>query len=237
MTESPVTLITGGSSGIGAAAARQLLDRGHRVAVTARGQDRLDRFAKEIDRPDELLTLPGDASDYDDVRAAVEATIETFGRLDAAVANAGYATHDDIATGDPAGWRDMILTNVLGPALLVRASHPALKKTGGRIVLVGSVAGHVFTAGNIYGITKWAVTALAENTRRQVAGDGDGVGVTLVSPGGTETNFFDPVGGPPDDRPRYLSADEVAASIVWAITQPAAVDISTVIVRSLGQPV
>jgi NADP-dependent 3-hydroxy acid dehydrogenase YdfG len=234
MTESPVTLITGGSTGIGAAAARQLLDRGHRVAVTARREDRLDRFAKEVDRPEELLTLAGDASDYEAVTAAVDATIEAFGRLDAAVASAGYATFDDIATGDPAGWRDMILTNVLGPALLIRATLPALKETGGRIVLLGSVAGHIFTAGNIYGATKWAVTGLAENTRRQVTGDG--VGVTLVSPGGVETNFFDPVGGPPDDRPRYLSADQLAASIVWAITQPAGVDVSTMIVRPLGQP-
>jgi NADP-dependent 3-hydroxy acid dehydrogenase YdfG len=235
MTDSPVTLITGGSTGIGAAAARQLLDRGHRVAVTARRQDRLDRFAKDVDRPDELLTLPGDASDYQAVTAAVDTTVDRFGRLDAAVANAGYATFDDIATGDPAGWRDMILTNVLGPALLIRATLPALKETGGRIVLLGSVAGHVYTAGNIYGVTKWAVTALAENARGQVTSDG--VGVTLVSPGGTQTNFFDPVGEPPDDRPRYLSADEVAASIVWAITQPDGVDVSTMIVRSLGQPV
>jgi NADP-dependent 3-hydroxy acid dehydrogenase YdfG len=234
MTESPVTLITGGSTGIGAATARQLLDRGHRVAVTGRRQDRLDRLAKQVDRPGDLLTLPGDASDYDAVTSAVETTIATFGRLDAAVASAGYATFDDIATGDPTGWRDMILTNVLGPALLIRATLPALKETGGRIVLVGSVAGHVFTAGNIYGITKWAVTALAENTRRQVTTDG--VGVTLVSPGGVDTNFFEPVGGIPDDRPRYLSADELAASIVWAITQPSGVDVNTMIVRPLGQP-
>jgi NADP-dependent 3-hydroxy acid dehydrogenase YdfG len=234
MTESPVTLITGGSTGIGAATARQLLKEGHRVTVTARRRERLDRFADELGRPAELLTLAGDAADNDAVEAAVATTIERFGRLDAAVANAGYATHDGIADGDPAGWRDMILTNVLGPALLIRAALPALKETRGRIVLVGSVAGLVHTPGNIYGATKWAVTGLAENTRRLVTTDG--VGVTLVSPGGTVTNFFDPVGGPPDDRPLYLSADQLAASIVWAVTQPPGVDVNSVTVRPIGQP-
>src|SRR5262245_50277427 len=181
MTQAPVTLITGGSSGIGAAAAQQLLRLGHQVAVTGRDTDRLARFADSAGRPPELLTFPGDASEYAAVTAAVDGTIKEFGRLNTVVANAGFATHDDIATGDPAGWREMVLTNVLGPALLIRAALPALKQTRGRIVLVGSVAGFVNTPGNIYGATKWAVTGLAENTRRLVTADG--VGVTLLAPG------------------------------------------------------
>lgn len=235
MNDSPVTLITGGSSGIGAAAARQLWDLGHRVAVTGRDRDRLDRFAKDLGRPADLLTLAGDAADYDAVRSAVEATVTTFGRLDAVVANAGFATHDGLADGDPAGWREMVLTNVLGPALLIRAALPALKGSRGRIVLVGSIAGLMHTPGNLYGATKWAVTGLAENTRLLVTGDG--IGVTLISPGAVETNFFDPIGGPPDDRPGgYLTADQLAASIVWAISQPPGVDVNTVTVRPVGSP-
>jgi NADP-dependent 3-hydroxy acid dehydrogenase YdfG len=235
MTTSPVALITGGSSGIGAAAARQLLDRGHRVAVTGRDRDRLERFAKGVGRPAELLTLAGDAADYDAVRSAVESTIAEFGRLDTVVANAGFATHDDLADGDPAGWREMVLTNVLGPALLIKAALPALKESRGRIVLVGSVAGLIHSPGNIYGATKWAVTGLAENTRLLVTGDG--IGVTLISPGAVETNFFEPIGGPPGDRPGgYLTADQLAASIVWAITQPDGVDVNTVTVRPVGSP-
>jgi short-subunit dehydrogenase len=73
--------------------------------------------------------------------------------------------------------------------VLLRADLPALKQARGRIVLVGSVAGVIYTPGNIYGATKWAVTGLAENTRRMVTGDG--VGVTLINPGAVETNFFD----------------------------------------------
>jgi NADP-dependent 3-hydroxy acid dehydrogenase YdfG len=183
MSESPVTLITGGGSGIGSATARQLLAQGDRVTVTGRSKERLDQFAASVGTPEELLTMPGDAADYEAVAAAVESTVKRFGRLSAVVASAGYATFDDIATGDPAGWRDMVLTNVLGPALLIRASLTALKQTRGRIVLVGSVAGVVYSPGNIYGATKWAVTGLAENTRRLVTDDGVGVTLsTLVPP-------------------------------------------------------
>ncbi|GII82127.1 oxidoreductase [Sphaerisporangium siamense] len=233
MTDSPVTLITGGSSGIGAAAARLLLDRGHRVAVTGRDRDRLTRFAAGLGDPPGLLTLPGDASDDESVTAAVESTVKEFGRLDTAVANAGFASHDTLDNGDPARWREMILTNVLGPALLIRAALPALKETGGRIVLVGSVAGFVNTPGNIYGATKWAVTGLAENTRRMVTAYG--VGVTLIAPGRVETPFWDGLGGPPEGS--LLTAAQLAESIVWAITQPRGVDVNTVVIRPIGQPV
>ncbi|MGW5033222.1 SDR family oxidoreductase [Streptomyces nigra] len=232
MTDSPAALITGGGSGIGAAVARRLLDAGHRVAVTGRGEERLRRFADELGRPEGLLTLAGDAARYEDVQAAVDATLKAFGRLDTVVANAGFATHDSVAQGDPAGWPEMVLTNVLGPALLIRASIDALKESRGRIVLVGSVAGFVPTPGNLYGATKWAVTGLAENTRREVTQWG--VGVTLVAPGRVETPFWDGLGGLPEGH--LLTADQIADSVVWAVRQPAGVDVNTVVVRPIGQP-
>ncbi|MET9988154.1 SDR family oxidoreductase [Streptomyces mutabilis] len=232
MTDSSVALITGGGSGIGAAVARRLLEAGQRVAVTGRGEARLRAFREELGDPDGLLTLVGDAADHTQVRSAVEATLKEFGRLDTVVANAGFATHDSVAEGDPAGWSEMVLTNVLGPALLIRASIDALKETRGRIVLVGSVAGFVPTPGNIYGATKWAVTGLAENTRREVTQWG--VGVTLIAPGRVETPFWDAHGSLPDGE--LLTADQIADSIVWAMTQPAGVDVNTVVVRPLGQP-
>ncbi|MEV4533425.1 SDR family NAD(P)-dependent oxidoreductase [Asanoa sp. NPDC049518] len=228
-----VTLITGGSAGIGAATARQLMSLGQRVAVTGRRADRLDRFG--ADNPG-ALTLVSDSAVPTDVQAAVDSTVAKFGRLDNVVANAGYATHDGLDGGDPDGWRDMVLTNVLGPAALIRAALPHLAATRGRIVLVGSVAGLLHTAGNVYGATKWALTGLAGNTRELVSAQG--VGVTLVSPGGTDTDFFDPIGGAPADRPGgYLTAEQVAASIVWALTQPEGVDISTITMRRIGSPV
>ncbi|TXJ86718.1 SDR family oxidoreductase [Streptomyces lavendulae] len=232
MNDSPVALITGGGSGIGAAVARQLLAAGHRVTVTGRTERRLRDFAESLGDPGALTTVVGDAASYDDIRHAVDRTLATYGRLDTVVANAGTATHDSVAEGDPAGWSEMVLTNVLGPALLIRAAIDALKETRGRIVLVGSVAGFVNTPGNLYGATKWAVTGLAENTRRQVTEFG--VGVTLVAPGRVETPFWDGYGSLP---PGYLlTADQIADSVVWAIRQPAGVDVNTVVVRPLGQP-
>ncbi|MFR9798820.1 SDR family oxidoreductase [Streptomyces sp. MS06] len=232
MKDSPVALITGGGSGIGAAVARRLLDAGWRVAVTGRGAARLHGFAAELGEPAELLTVPGDAAEYGDVQEAVARTVKAFGRLDTVVANAGFATHDSVAQGDPAGWTQMVLTNVLGPALLIRASVDALKETGGRIVLIGSVAGFVNTPGNIYGATKWAVTGLAENARREVTEFG--IGVTLVAPGRVETPFWDATGTLPPGR--LLTADQIADSVVWAVRQPDGVDVNTVVVRPLGQP-
>ncbi|WP_416970042.1 SDR family oxidoreductase [Streptomyces sp. 4F14] len=228
-----VALITGGGSGIGAAVARQLLAQDWKVAVTGRGEDRLAAFAKELGDPEGLLTLPGNAAEYTDVQHAVDKTLETYGRLDAAVANAGTATHDSVAEGDPSGWPEMILTNVLGPALLIRASIDALRATQGRIVLVGSVAGFVHGPGNLYGATKWAVTGLAENTRRQVTEWG--VGVTHIAPGRTETPFWDSYGSLPPGH--LLTADQIAGSVVWSLHQPEGVDVNTVVVRPTGQPV
>ncbi|MCP2164645.1 SDR family oxidoreductase [Goodfellowiella coeruleoviolacea] len=233
MTTSPVTLITGGSSGIGAAAARLLLERGHQVAVTGRDRGRLDRFAESCGRPDSLRTFAGDAADYAEMRSAVVATVREFGRLDAVVANAGFATPDSVVDGDPTQWREMVLTNVLGPAVLIRAAVAALRETRGRIVIVGSVAGFIHAPGNLYGATKWAMTGLAENTRRAVTGDG--IGVTLIAPGRVETNFWDALGGRPEGQ--LLTAEQVAESVAWAIGQPAGVDVNTVVMRPIGQPV
>ncbi|GAA4909502.1 NADP-dependent 3-hydroxy acid dehydrogenase YdfG [Stackebrandtia albiflava] len=233
MTESPVTLITGGSSGIGAAAARALLRAGHRVAVTARGDERLRRFAESVERPEDVLTLSGDAADPDAVAEAVDRTVARFGRLDAVVANAGYATHDSVVDGDPRGWRDMVLTNVLGPALLINTAVPHLRRSRGRIVLVGSVTGMVHIPGNIYGATKWAVTGLAENTRRAVTGDG--IGVTLIAPGRVDSDFWSGMGGPPEGH--NLTAEQAAESIRWAVCAPEGVDVNTITIRPVGQPV
>ncbi|MBL1066590.1 SDR family oxidoreductase [Streptomyces sp. 7-21] len=229
----PVTLVTGGSTGIGAAAVHRLLARGHRVTATARREANLQRLAAEADAGERLLTVPGDAGDAADVAEAVTRTVKTFGRLDHIVANAGFSTHDTLADGDPAAWREMVLTNVLGPILLIQAALPALRETRGRIVLVGSVAGVKNTPGNVYSVTKWAVTGLAENTRQLVTGDG--IGVTLIAPGRVDSPFWDSRGERPPGP--ALSSDRIAETIVWALSQPPGTDINTLVVRPTGQAV
>lgn len=233
MKSPSVTLISGGSAGIGAGVARRLLGEGQRVAITGRDRSRLGKLAADLGNPASLLTFAADAADYDAVRAAVDSTVSEYGRLDAVVASAGFAAPGSVADGDPAQWREMVLTNVLGPALLIRAALPALKQSRGRIVLIGSVAGLVHTRGNLYGATKWAVTGLAENTRLLVTGDG--VGVTLVAPGRVDTPFWDIHGGPPAGE--NLTAGQVADAIVWALSQPTGVDVNTVTLRPAGSAV
>lgn len=230
MINSSVTLITGGASGIGAAAARTLLASGQRVAVLSRSNERLRAFAQELGKPTELLTFAGDAADFDAVRAAVDETVERFGRLDAVVASAAFASVGNLEQGDPAEWREMVLTNVLGPAVLIKAALPALRVSRGRIVLIGSTVGLTPSRGNLYGATKWAVTALAENVRQQVTDDG--IGVALIAPGRVETPFWDVHGGVPEGD--NLTAAQVADSIVWTLGQPAGVDVNTVVIRPIG---
>ncbi len=234
----PVTLITGGSTGIGAATARALLDAGHQVAVTARHADALADFAAAVNAGDTLLTLPGDASVDADVEGWVAQTVERFGQLDNVVANAGYSTHDSLADGDPRRWREMVLVNVLGPMLLVHAALPALEAATRdgrtpRIVYLGSVAGVKNTPGNIYSVTKWAAHALAENTRLMVTAQG--IGVTLIAPGRVDTPFWDARGGIEAVGGPAITADDIARAVAWTLAQPATVDVNSVVVRPLGQ--
>jgi NADP-dependent 3-hydroxy acid dehydrogenase YdfG len=126
----------------------------------------------------------------------------------------------------------MVLTNVLGPALLIKAALPAYGRRGGGSCSSVAWRASSIPPGNIYGVTKWAVTGLAENTRRLVTGDG--IGVTLIAPGRVATPFWDANGGPPAGG--LLTADQIADAIVWAISQPSGVDVNTVIVRPIGQP-
>jgi NADP-dependent 3-hydroxy acid dehydrogenase YdfG len=230
--EEPVALITGGSSGIGAATARALLRQGHRVAVTGRDADRLAAFAESVAAGDRLLTVAGDTSDEHDVAAAVRAAVDAWGRLDTVIANAGFSLPGTLEDHDPQAMRAMILTNVLGPALLVRETLPHLRRTKGRIVVVGSVAGIRNTPGNLYSVTKWAAHALVENVRLLVTGDG--VGVTLIAPGVVETPFWDERGGTPQAAPT-LTAEQVADAILFAVNQPEGVDVNQVVVRPAGQ--
>ncbi|MDQ0943884.1 SDR family oxidoreductase [Streptomyces sp. V1I1] len=228
----PVTLITGGSTGIGAATARALLKRGHRVTVTGRDTDKLAAFVASAGAGERLLPITGDTSDEHDVAAAVRQVVDAWGRLDNVIANAGFSLPGNLESHAPADMRAMVLTNVLGPALLVRETLPHLRESKGRIVIIGSVAGVRNTPGNLYSVTKWAAHALAENTRLLVGKDG--IGVTVVAPGVVDTPFWDKRGGTPEAAPA-MTAEQIADTIVFAVDQPEGVDINHITVRPAGQ--
>ncbi|MCC9305875.1 SDR family oxidoreductase [Kitasatospora sp. RB6PN24] len=228
----PVTLITGGSTGIGAATARALLKQGHHVAVTGRDADKLAAFAASAGAGERLLTITGDAGDEHDVASAVRRVVDVWGRLDNVIANAGFSLPGNLESHAPEDMRAMVLTNVLGPALLVRETLPHLRESKGRIVIIGSVAGVRNTPGNLYSVTKWAAHALAENTRLLVGKDG--VGVTVVAPGVVDTPFWNERGGTPDASPT-MTPEQIANTIAFAINQPVGVDINHITVRPTGQ--
>jgi NADP-dependent 3-hydroxy acid dehydrogenase YdfG len=232
MTDSRVLLVTGASGGLGAAIARAALARGWRCAATGRDQGRLDQLAGTLParQADRLLTVAADPADWEDVRAAVAAARDRFGRLDAIVPNAGFSSGGDLLTTDPATDREMVLVNVLGPALLVKAAADSLIESSGQIVLIGSVAGVKNLPGSLYGATKFAVTGLAENLRLSLAPLG--VGVTLVVPGYVDTPFHQGRA-----LPVAMEPGAVADAVLWAIERPAGLDVNTMIVRARAQAV
>jgi NADP-dependent 3-hydroxy acid dehydrogenase YdfG len=224
----PVFLITGASSGIGAATARHASEAGYRVVLGARSIDRLNQLAEELGGSERALALECDVTEWDQQQALVEAALARFGRLDVVFANAGFGAARGFLEESPEHWRSMVLTNVYGAALTIRASLPALKETRGHLLLTGSVAGRRALPGSLYSATKWAVTAMGEAARQEL--NETGVRVTLIEPGAVDTPFFDKA---PSDA---LQPDDVARTVMFAVSQPPHVDVNEILVRPTSQP-
>jgi NADP-dependent 3-hydroxy acid dehydrogenase YdfG len=141
MADDPVFLITGASSGIGAATARHAASAGHRVVLAARSQDRIDALAAELGGPERALAVRCDVTEWDDQQRMVTAALDAFGRLDVAFANAGFGARRGFLEESVEHWRSMVLTNVYGAALTIRATLPHLVQSRGHLLLTGSVAG------------------------------------------------------------------------------------------------
>ena len=185
----PVFLITGASSGIGASTARHAAEAGYRLVLAARSTERLVQLANELGGPERALPIGCDVTEWDQQRVLVEETLERFGRLDVAFANAGFGATRGFLNESPEHWRSMVLTNVYGAALTIRATMPTLIEARGHLLLTGSVAGRRVLSGSLYSATKWAVTAMGEAARQEL--NGTGVRVTLIEPGQVDTPFFE----------------------------------------------
>jgi NADP-dependent 3-hydroxy acid dehydrogenase YdfG len=223
----PVFLITGGSSGIGAATARQAASEGYRVVLAARSRDRLTDLATELGGEERALAVECDVTEWEQQEAMVEQALDTFGRLDVAFANAGFGGGRGFLTDTPEHWREMVLTNVYGAALTIRATVPALKETRGHLLLTGSVAGRRVLPGSLYSATKFAITAMGEAARQDL--NDTGVRVTVIEPGMVDTPFF-------DERPSAaLEADDVARAVMFAVSQPPHVDVNEILIRPTAQ--
>jgi NADP-dependent 3-hydroxy acid dehydrogenase YdfG len=223
----PVFLITGASSGIGAATARRAAHDGYRLVLAARSQDRLAELAEALGGPDRAIAVRCDVAEWSDQESLVSQALERFGRLDVAFANAGFGAARGFLNESPELWRSMVLTNVYGAALTIRATMPALKDAKGHLLLTGSVAGRRALPGSLYSATKWAVTAMGESARQEL--NDTGVRVTVIEPGMVDTPFFDnPVSG-------ALEPDDVARAVMFAVSQPPHVDVNEILVRPTSQ--
>jgi NADP-dependent 3-hydroxy acid dehydrogenase YdfG len=227
LASDPVFLITGASSGIGAATARAAADAGYRVALAARSTDRLNDLAAELGGPERALALQCDVTEWEQQEAMVASTLEHFGRIDCVFANAGFGAKRGFLEESPEHWRAMVLTNVYGAALTIRATIEELRRSRGHLLLTGSVAGRRALPGSLYSATKWAVTGMGESARQEL--NGSGVRVTLVEPGMVDTPFF-------TNRPTDpLHPDDVARAIMYAVSQPPHVDVNEILIRPTAQ--
>jgi NADP-dependent 3-hydroxy acid dehydrogenase YdfG len=223
----PVFLITGASSGIGAATARAAAEAGYRVALAARSVDRLEEIAGELGGDERAVAIKCDVTEWADQEAMVAQVLDRFGRLDVAFANAGFGAKRGFLSETPEFWRSMVLTNVYGAALTIRATVEALKESRGHLLLTGSVAGRRALPGSLYSATKWAVTAMGEGARQEL--NGSGVRVTLIEPGAVDTPFF-------SNQPKTaLVAEDVARAVMYAVSQPPSVDVNEILIRATSQ--
>ena len=227
MADDPVFLITGASTGIGAATARHAAQAGYRVVLAARSTDKLEALAQELGGDSRALAVTCDVNEWDQQEAMVAAALDAFGRLDVVYANAGFGAKRGWLEETPEHWKDMVLTNVLGAALTARAAIPALKESTGHLLFTGSVAGRRVMPGSLYSCTKWAITAMGEAVRADL--DGTGVRVTTIEPGMVDTPFFD---NPVSDA---LQPDDIARAAIYAVSQPKHVDVNEILVRPVAQ--
>ncbi len=222
-----VLLITGASSGIGAATARHARAAGWRVVLAARSQERLQALSQELGGAQRALAVRCDVSDWEAQQRLVQEALSAFGQIDAVLANAGFGGPRGFLNDTPEHWREMVLTNVYGAALTLRATIPALTDSRGHLLLTSSVAGRRVLPGSMYSCTKHAVTAMGEAARQDL--DGTGIRVTLIEPGMVDTPFF-------DNRPTdALADDDIARAVMFALSQPPHVNVNEILVRPTAQ--
>jgi NADP-dependent 3-hydroxy acid dehydrogenase YdfG len=223
-----VFLITGATSGIGAATARQAARAGYRVVLGARTAEKLQALQDELGGPERALIGRLDVTSWDDQQALVRHALDGYGRLDVAFANAGIGHERGFEAGDPEDVKQMILTNVYGPYLTIRAAASALRATRGHVLITSSIAGRRALKGSLYSSTKFAATGMAEAARLDF--NGTGVRVTVIEPGMVETPGF-----PHPELDDPLTADDVARAVLYAVSQPAHVDINEILLRPTAQ--
>ena len=241
-----VALVTGASSGIGEATAEALAAEGARVAIAARRIDRLDALARRIKQHGgEALALEIDVTDEARAREMVRRTREQWGRLDILVNNAGVMLLGSITGAVIDDWLRMVNLNLLG---LLYATHEALpimqEQDSGHIVNISSVAGRTVRVGSgVYNATKWGVNAFSESLRQELAQRKQHIRVTVIEPGAVATELVEHITNEESKRATQemvrsmtvLQPEDIAAGILYAVTQPERVDVNEILIRPTEQ--
>jgi len=238
MTKNPKSiLITGASSGIGEATALRLADDGHRLFLGARRTERLDTLVERIHAGGGTAASRHlDVTDAADVQRFVADAIETYGRVDVMINNAGVMPLSALAEDKVDEWNQMIDVNIRGVLHGISAALPAMRAQGsGHIVNLASIGAHeVEPTAAVYCATKFAVWAISEGLRKEQA---SGVRVSVISPGVTESALAESISDPDareamrDYRALAIPASAIADAIAFAIGQPPTVDVNEIIVR------
>ncbi len=233
-TGDPVLLITGASSGIGAATARAAAGD-YRLVLAARRLEPLEELVAEFGGEERATAVRCDVTEWDEVQAMAAAGIDRFRRIDAVFANAGFGATRGFLEESPEHWRSMVLTNVYGVALTIRATLPHLLERGdGHFLVTSSIAGRRALPGSLYSATKWAATAIGEALRAELRQmhENHAIRVTLIEPGMTDTPFF-------DNRPGEwaLRDDDIAKAVIYALEQRPGVDVNEILIRPTSQPI
>lgn len=235
-------MITGASSGFGAATARRLVKLGWRVIITGRRAERLQSLSDELGGSDAAHIAAFDMRDEAGLDAALAALPAAFQGIDLLVNNAGLALGTSPAQKSDLGqWQQMIDTNVTGLARMTYKLLPVLIERKGAIINIGSIAAHYpYPGGNVYGGTKAFVHQFSKNLRSELAGTG--MRVTVIEPGLCETEFtLVRTGGNQQVHDNLykganpLQADDIAATIEWVATLPPHVNINVLEVMPISQ--
>lgn len=235
-----IALVTGASSGIGAATARAMAAAGATVVAGARRVERLEELAASADG--EVFPLALDVTDEQSVRAAVATATDRFGGLDVVVNNAGVMLSGPILGADTAEWDRMVRTNLLGTLYVTHAALPHLLARKGTLVQISSTSGRTASAmGGVYAATKFGVNAFTESLRQEVTERG--VRVVAIEPGMVDTELADHIA---DDEiramarkmagsMRTLRPEDVAAAVLYAVGQPGHVAVNEILLRPTDQ--
>jgi NADP-dependent 3-hydroxy acid dehydrogenase YdfG len=232
-------LITGASSGIGAATAKKLSENGHLLLLASRSKEKLDGLNQRLGGQHVVAAL--DVCDYNALSSAVNDFSQKNGGLDVLVNNAGLGIFDPMVDGKIEDWHQMVDVNIKGLLNAIHCSLPLLKEAKGHLLNIGSVAAHhVFPNNGVYCATKHAVLAISESLRLELSSE---LRVTTISPGAVNTPFIDQTNNEDllKNYKSYFAAGldpmVIANQIAWAIEAPKEVVLSEIIVRPNKQTI